>query len=716
MGKNAIMLADTRAALVGTVLLQLEKTNPGLFHEAIIYYMEPIAPEQRERMERIMPCRFVKYEPGLPEFLFDRPRFRLFSPLMFCRYEMPRYLAEFDTVTWLDTDILIQGDLSEMIRRAEECGASFIREDPEHKTSQKPDVMRSCFTRDLPGFDTTQYLYCSGTIVLSRASGLTERFTQWCYRKTVQWSDILSLPDQGVINAAIQAFNVNVYPLSGSDYCCYPYMGRDCSQARIIHSWGLNKFWNDWYVYLHYPAWSEYYDQWLAMGGVPLPFEIAPRVSVVIPAYKPDAAELKECLDSLMAQKRLNWERFSDFEIIIVAEPGLDDEVLELLDSYEDKRIRLLVNDQRLGIAASLNRGLRAAKGRYIARTDTDDLCTPTRLFRQAEYLDHHQEITLCTTDFEYFGDMNERRVSFEGELSRAWSIFTCPFDHPTVMFRKDFFLDNGLLYDEQRKFVEDWELWLRAFRKGMRVGCIHRALFKHRWINAASAGQTNQTVTIMRETVQKNFAELGVDIPTEDLWLIGPWNGRLIEQADIEKLEEYFDRALERNELLGIYDQKCLEQVFALRMEEAKNGVLPGLAKPVKKKQPAGGKKKAPKKKPQAKKPVPFKRRVKNALKKCLKRFYRPVRKRFEEPIYDIRQIVARSEEKNWANEGHLYDCIAKLDNIAAGQERDEAILEGIAYLIREQVKLQKALEDQAALNRALQEQLDRMQETVRQ
>ena len=71
--KNAVMLADTRTTLVGIVLEQLEKSNKGLFDEAIIYYMTDISDSDKEIMNKIIPCRFVKYKCPIPEkFLKNR--------------------------------------------------------------------------------------------------------------------------------------------------------------------------------------------------------------------------------------------------------------------------------------------------------------------------------------------------------------------------------------------------------------------------------------------------------------------------------------------------------------------------------------------------------------------------------------------------------------------------------------------------------------------
>lgn len=693
MGKhNAVMLADTRPALVGTTLLQLKETNPGLFEEAIIYYQDEISPDDKALMNSLIPCRFVHYAPPLPDHLFEKPRFKRFSALMFCRYEMFEYLGEFETVTWLDTDILIQGDLTDMIEAAQKTGAAFIREDPVNKTADKPDYMRTCFSREISEFRMDEYLYCSGTIVLSKKILEEQKIdgrkcTDWCYRKTIQWANILDLPDQGVLNAAIQQFSIKVSPLKGKDYCCYPALGRSCETASIIHAWGSNKFWNDWYIYSNFPAWKLHYEKWRALGGTSLDFEIRPAVSVVIPSYKPNLTLLKQALDSLMDQKRNGWERFSDFEIIIAAEPFHESELREFIDSYHDKRICLAFNEQRLGIAASLNRGIKLAKGKYIARMDDDDICHNARLFLQSQYLDENPNITLCTTDFEYFGDMNEWRLSFEDGMSFAWSLVTCPFDHPTIMFRKAFFLDNGLLYDEERGYVEDWELWRRAFQKGMVVGCIHKVLFYHRWINNSSAGQTNKTIDMMRELVQKNFAELDVSIPTEDLWMIGPWNGRLTNEEDIRTVEGYFEKALLNNKELKIYDQECLEKVFQLRLSEAKTGVLPGLSKRIERENtnPDGPEDLLPADQDTA---SPEKQNsLKQFLKRLLKPLYRPFRRRYEDRLIHIQDSV-------WTTEGHALNCIEKLDRIIAKQDQQIAFLsQKVEELYEENAKIQYSM-----------------------
>lgn len=569
-GKGAVVLADSRSCLVGNVLLQLQEKNDKLFDEAIIYYIK-ITDDDKRIMNSIMPCRFIEYNPPLPKSLFRLPRFRLFSILMFARYELFNLLKEYSFLIWIDTDVLIQDNLEGLIKEAHKSGYAMLREDPENKSSYNPDYMRQCFFSDLPKYNLDAYLYASGTIVVTNKLLINDDYTSWCYSKTIEFAHNLVLPDQGILNALIQEFYIPAVPLNMSKYACYPYYGRDTSNATIIHTWGNNKFWNDFYLYKKYPAWNYFYKKWLDLGGSSLLIDFAPRVSVIIPVHKPNLKWFKEMMDSLVNQKRSTWERYSDFEIIIISEPVENEQLIFFINGYNDNRITLIINDKMEGISASLNKGIKLAKGEYIARCDSDDIVNEMRLYRQVQYLDENENVSVCTTNFHYFGDMNESREMFEGEMSKAWSIFTCPFDHPTIMFRKSFFIGNNLFYDETRKAAEDWELWLRAFDVGMNVGCIKEYLYLHRW-HKSNEGQSNNTIKMMHELVQYNFSRLDVFVSEDILPYVGPWNG-MTNDVQYKRLKRLFSEALRQNKKILYYNQKNLVEVFKLRLREAKTG-----------------------------------------------------------------------------------------------------------------------------------------------
>lgn len=634
MKKTALMLADTRPALIGQMLLQIEKTNRDVFDEVIVFDTG-LNDNDKALMQKLMPCRFIKYESPISSELLKRDRFKRFSLIMFARYEMFRLLNDYSLIMWMDTDMVIQGSLKELLDETAGYGFSILCEDPHNKSAKKVDYMRTNFFHAISKYNMNTYLYCTGMIIVRDCLEQSCDFTEWCYQKTLEWADNLNLPDQGVLNALTQEFKLNVKPFGNNGkYGCYPFIGRNCEDAITVHSWGTNKFWNNWYLNCKFPFWEECYREWIDMGGSTLDGTISPEISVIIPTYKPDTGYFKQCIDSLINQEQNGYESYSNYEVIIVAEPFDVEKIKEFVESYHDPRISVYFNEERLGIAASLNRGLRLARGTYIARIDDDDIAAPTRFEKQVNYLNTHPNIELCTSDYLYFGDMNDGRVAVEGEMARAWSVLTCPFDHPTLMFRRDFFVNHNLLYDENRGFVEDWELWQRAFRKGMRVGCVHDILLYHRWHNG-SAGQTNKTVEMMREMIQTNFKELGVDVCSEDLYLLSPWNGKVATWAEYERLENYFREAVNANAKLKLYDALSLSRAFSMRLSEAKCGTIPELI--ILRENESCNNHDSTAELATIKQGKFHK--IKLFLKNLLKPLYQPIRHRFQDPIIDIQK-----------------------------------------------------------------------------
>ena len=123
------------------------------------------------------------------------------------------------------------------------------------------------------------------------------------------------------------------------------------------------------------------------------------EISVVMTVYNTETAILEEAVASILNQT------FQDFEFIIV-DDGSAGETADYLAEIErrDKRIRLLVNRQNLGIARALNCGLEAARGKYIARMDSDDISLPARFERQYSFMEKHPDVILCGSRVEYFG------------------------------------------------------------------------------------------------------------------------------------------------------------------------------------------------------------------------------------------------------------------------------------------------------------------------
>lgn len=98
-----------------------------------------------------------------------------------------------------------------------------------------------------------------------------------------------------------------------------------------------------------------------------------PVISVIMPVYNTKEKFLREAVESILNQT------FTDFEFIIIND-GSDSITEDIILSYKDLRIKYLKNEQNLGIVQSLNKALKSASGKYIARMDADDISMPHRL------------------------------------------------------------------------------------------------------------------------------------------------------------------------------------------------------------------------------------------------------------------------------------------------------------------------------------------------
>ena len=186
-----------------------------------------------------------------------------------------------------------------------------------------------------------------------------------------------------------------------------------------------------------------------------------PKVTVIMPVYNGERY-LDEAINSILSQS------FTDFEFVIV-DDGSDDRSWEIMQSFNDSRIRLERNEINMGLIAALNKGIKLAKGEYIARMDCDDVSLPDRLKMQVMFLDTNQDIGMVGTDFEMIASDGTAwsppklfNVSTEPDFIEWGLYFNCYVCHPSVMVRKTVYSYLGGYRDE---FIhaEDYDFFLRA-------------------------------------------------------------------------------------------------------------------------------------------------------------------------------------------------------------------------------------------------------------
>ena len=159
-------------------------------------------------------------------------------------------------------------------------------------------------------------------------------------------------------------------------------------------------------------------------------------------------------------------QTFTDYELIVV-DDGSTDDTPAVLAGFHDVRLHVLRQENR-GISAAMNAGLRAARGKYIARLDSDDVWFSDLLQRETTILDSRPDVGVVYARAQAMsahGMPREHYLGFplrypdDALLSLAWGDATCNI---TALARRSCF-DAAGLYDETLHTHEDWDMWLRV-------------------------------------------------------------------------------------------------------------------------------------------------------------------------------------------------------------------------------------------------------------
>lgn len=285
-------------------------------------------------------------------------------------------------------------------------------------------------------------------------------------------------------------------------------------------------------------------------------------VTVLLPVYNGERY-LRETIQSILTQTYRNYE-------LLIVDDGSTDSSLDIIRSFSDDRIKILKNQNRLKLSGALNRGMKKAKGKYIARMDADDIALPGRLEKQVAYLEQHPEVGICGTAIEIFGSVKTRTDIYPATAPaiQAYAFFDCPFCHPTVMMRRELFVRYDLWYDGSYYPTEDYELWARATELFPTVN-LNEVLLRYRVHVQSMTGSDwdamdKQAARIIRRLLDK------LDIPFTEKELelhrnIGRGRSCQCSLAEIEQADAWLQTLLEVNGKKKCYDQHALTDMLSL-------------------------------------------------------------------------------------------------------------------------------------------------------
>ncbi|NDV60660.1 glycosyltransferase [Bacteroides sp. 519] len=225
---------------------------------------------------------------------------------------------------------------------------------------------------------------------------------------------------------------------------------------------------------------------------------MSPQVSILLPIYNAESY-LTNSIDSILSQTFSNWE-------LIVVDDGSTDQSRSIVESYSDSRIHLLSCSHNF--IASLNAGIKASSGKYIARMDADDIMLPHRLQTQWDFMEAHPEVDVCGSWMETFGERTGIwKTSTKNEEIITTLLLHNTMFHPTIILRKSI-LKSSELYAHGYPCAEDYKLWTDLVLQGCCFANIPEVLLRYRVSRQQVTNNHKEEMIVSTHKIQLEYAE----------------------------------------------------------------------------------------------------------------------------------------------------------------------------------------------------------------
>lgn len=241
-----------------------------------------------------------------------------------------------------------------------------------------------------------------------------------------------------------------------------------------------------------------------------------PQISVIMSVYKEPLDWMAQSIDSILNQI------YSDFEFLIVDDNPTDDKLIYFLNDYQkkDSRIKIIVNEQNVGLTKSLNIAIKQAQGKYIARMDADDISCKNRFQVRYDYMEQHLEVDVCGSWAYKIGEMSlldERKIILPtcNDDIRLGFLFSSQIIHPSVFVRSE--VIKMYYYNETVIKAQDYDLWASLIIAGRKICNIPKCLLYYR---VTRKSQKIEYTNLQQDTANNSRGRLlDFFLPNENKW-----------------------------------------------------------------------------------------------------------------------------------------------------------------------------------------------------
>lgn len=207
--------------------------------------------------------------------------------------------------------------------------------------------------------------------------------------------------------------------------------------------------------------------------------QLRPSFTVLMAVYKSEKASFLD-----QALQSINSQTVKPDQIVIVKDGPLTPELNYVLNRWQtifgSNYCQLITLSNNRGLGSALHEGTKFVRTEWIARMDSDDIAVKDRFAVQLETIQAHPELAILGGQIDEFDKqvnqpIGQRKVPLTNGEIYQFIKFRSPFNHPTVMIKKEI-LDQVGGYQPDGK-IEDYFLWAKIIAQGEQVMNVSRVL-----------------------------------------------------------------------------------------------------------------------------------------------------------------------------------------------------------------------------------------------
>jgi len=278
---------------------------------------------------------------------------------------------------------------------------------------------------------------------------------------------------------------------------------------------------------------------------------MAAPVTVLMPNYNNEAF-LREAIDSILHQT------FKDF-IFLIVDDGSTDKSIDIINSYTDPRIRLVIKEKNSGIVDALNKGIDLVDTKYFVRMDGDDLSTPDRIQLLYDFMEAHPEVGVCGSHLRLFGDQNEVwKMELDPQRIKSKLIYTNSVSHAPSIFRTEVLKKNKIYYTNNHPYMEDYDIFFRL-KNLTEFAHLDKVLYDYRVLKHNSTVKNRHTILQRKRNMYVQvLSELGIEPSERNIDLhVQLFLGDIPLTYSTREYREWVNTLLRQNEKMKLYPQQ---------------------------------------------------------------------------------------------------------------------------------------------------------------